>query len=222
MGRYLVEALFPRWCISCGREGVLWCQRCLDDYQPINLSAGCPFCGSGTIGARVCDACRPNVFLDGLHVVGSYADPRMRKTIHAWKYHTDQTVVPIVAKWIRSRIPSFGFLGEQIVVSWVPLHAGKKRSRGFDQAQIVSQMLAQETGYRSQSLLKRVRSTASQAQRQDRTLGELDNVFSVMGAVPKAVILCDDVFTSGTTMDAAARALKEAGATVVWGFTLAS
>ena len=54
-------------------------------------------------------------------------------------------------------------------------------------------------------------------------MGEMDNVFAVLPGidVPEHVLLCDDVFTSGTTMDAVARLLKEHGAKTVWGFTLA-
>jgi predicted amidophosphoribosyltransferase len=51
----------------------------------------------------------------------------------------------------------------------------------------------------------------------------MDGAFAVLPGVdvPAYVLLCDDVFTSGATMDAAARALKEAGAKTVWGFVIA-
>jgi predicted amidophosphoribosyltransferase len=51
----------------------------------------------------------------------------------------------------------------------------------------------------------------------------MDGAFEILSdiRVPEHVLLCDDVFTSGTTMDAVARVLKENGAKTVWGWTLA-
>ena len=65
--------------------------------------------------------------------------------------------------------------------------------------------------------------TLPQAGQEGRRVGELDAVFDLVPGieVPENVLLCDDVFTSGATMDACARVLKEAGAKQVWGYVLA-
>jgi predicted amidophosphoribosyltransferase len=57
--------------------------------------------------------------------------------------------------------------------------------------------------------------------RSERKLGDLDGAFRARAASPARVLLCDDVFTSGATLDAAAKCLKQAGAAEVWGFTIA-
>jgi predicted amidophosphoribosyltransferase len=108
------------------------------------------------------------------------------------------------------------------VVTHVPLHQVRHRQRGFDQAEIIAREVGEIYGVPVVPLLERVRKTAPQARREARQVGEMDEVFTVVSGieVPKFVLLCDDVFTSGATMDAAAKALKEAGAEMVWGFVL--
>jgi predicted amidophosphoribosyltransferase len=108
------------------------------------------------------------------------------------------------------------------VVMPVPLHEVRKRQRGFDQAEVIAQEVGKLYCVPVVPLLERVRKTAPQARREARQVGEMDEVFAVVSGieVPKFVLLCDDVFTSGATMDAAARVLKEAGAQMVWGFVL--
>ncbi len=208
--------------MRCEKEGSLWCDSC-DNVWKINpQAAACGFCGS--LGSfRSCSGCKECVYLDGLSFVGSYADPIIRKMIAHWKYYGDLSTEHVFKSWLQrdaSRVcpPAYPF-----VVSFLPLHIFKKRERGFDQAEEVSRLVSNIYGLPQASLLKRTKWTRSQAplSSTERKVGVLDGVFDVVGSVPSTVLLCDDVFTSGATMDAAAKCLKDNGAKVVWGFTLA-
>lgn len=222
LARSIVDAFAPRFCIRCGREGSLWCTPCLEAYQPTPPRAGCPFCQAQAFSERVCASCQATVYLDGITALGSYADVLMRETINVWKYHGDETVFAPVAMWIRQQGCRYVAWPHEAVISWVPLHAGKTRARGFDQAQFIAQTIARHTGREIRDLLVRKKATSAQASKKDRCVGELDGTFRVVSVLPpKAVVLCDDVFTSGATMDAAARALKEVGVQWVWGCVLA-
>ncbi|NQV89526.1 MAG: ComF family protein [Parcubacteria group bacterium] len=108
-------------------------------------------------------------------------------------------------------------------VTNVPLHGRRKRARGFDQAEQVGKWTAALYGLPHANFLTRVIHTLPQAGQTGRQVGELDLVFAaVPGAqIPEYVLLCDDVFTSGATMDACAKVLKDAGAKQVWGYVLA-
>lgn len=106
----------------------------------------------------------------------------------------------------------------------VPLHWTRRFLRGFNQAEVLAHAVAHARGWRTESLLTRVRATGSQARRsRDDRRRALRNAFtwSGGGAVPERVILIDDVVTSGATLDACAVALREAGVLRIDAVTIA-
>ena len=223
--RQIKESFFPRFCLGCHREGQLWCVSCSSVWWPKPLVVGCPFCGVGSF-PQTCQSCKQETFLDGLWVFGSYGNPILREAILQWKYIGDRTIEPILQQWLCRAAPSFFELGKDAVFAPVPLHVRKRRARGFDQSGLIADWCGQLCSRPAFDLLKRTTFTTPQAGRQQsqRRLGELDGIFSLhpnIGEVPKRVVLCDDVFTSGATMDSAARVLKEAGVEHVIGFVLA-
>jgi len=218
------DLLFPRFCLRCGAEGTAWCETCASSFAPIPPSAQCAFCGEPG-SWRTCRGCDRQTYLDGLVAVAPYGNPIIRKALTTWKYHSDPEMGRVVDLWIRQAAASrdaFSFPSGS-TITHLPLHASRRRHRGFDQAEEVAKSLSSAIKLPYQALLSRTTATASQAKRAagERMVGDLDNVFSAQGLVPRKIILCDDVCTSGATMDAAAKALKEAGAEIVWGFALA-
>ncbi len=216
-----VETLFPRFCLRCNKEGVAWCQACDESYALRQPAPSCPFCHSGD-SDRTCAACKPLVFTDGLSALTYYADPIVRNALTSWKYYGDEAYGSLIERWLRRGVDKINFPALPLVITHVPLHARKRRARGFDQAERIARILSEETGLEALPLLHRRIFTEPQANRPhaDRLVGDLDGIFRVFGPVPEHLILCDDVFTSGMTMDAAAMALKEAGAKTVWGFAI--
>lgn len=221
----VVNALFPRFCLGCHTEGSLWCVSCSSSWWPAVFQASCPFCEKRG-SARTCVSCSSQTFLDGLIVFCSYANPVVREAILQWKYIGDRSVEPILEKWLRRAAPHLTPVIARSVFAPVPLHIKKRRARGFDQAGVLADWCGQIFDMPVFDLLHRVHSTTPQAQQRDgeRKLGQLDHLFALhpsASPLPESVILCDDVFTSGATMDAAARCLKQAGVHTVWGIVIA-
>jgi len=216
-----VDIFFPRFCAGCGQEGSVWCQGC---EQALLLPApdpACPFCH--TPGSdRTCASCREQTFVDGLTTMSSYAFPALRDVLTTWKYHGDEACAVVLERWVRSAAPRLRIPPGMNAVTHVPLHPARARQRGFDQGQRIAEMISHVINLPRKDLLARRRRTASQAGvvSSSRLVGDMDGVFEAHD-VPLRVLLCDDVFTSGATMDAAAKCLKEAGAMEVWGFALA-
>ncbi len=223
--RLVVEAIFPRFCLGCAREGTLWCESCASTWWPASFGKGCPFCGAG-VQTHTCFSCKEDVFLDGLTAFAPYGNPVVRNGLNQWKYIGDRAMEPILQQWLVRSAP---FIFEQTkgaVFAPVPLHTRKRRARGFDQAGLMADWLGQLFALPASDLLIRTQFTPSQAirARSQRRLGELDGMFALhpdVARLPERVILCDDVFTSGATMDSATRVLKEAGVKEVWGFVFA-
>ena len=115
---------------------------------------------------------------------------------------------------------------ESFVVTHTPVHASRRRMRGFDQAEVLSNWAGEMFLMPVESLLVRSKKTKPQAKvdHKKRRVGTLYGIFALhpnVSELPRRVLLCDDVFTSGATMDAAAKCLKEAGVEEVWGFVIA-
>ena len=224
LGQLAVEALFPRFCASCKREGSFLCEVCESLWAPVSSLASCAFCGEPG-SDRTCASCCAYVYLDGLTAFAPYGNPVVRELIGHWKYHGDRSVEAILEQSLRRAAPRLSPPVLPFYATSVPLHGGRRQERGFDQAQIVAQWAGELFGIPHETYLKRTHATNPQARtsHEMRRIGEMDEAFSLLDGVqvPDHILLCDDVFTSGTTMDACARVLKEAGVKTVWGFVMA-
>ncbi len=106
----------------------------------------------------------------------------------------------------------------------VPLHPRRLRSRGYNQSALLTKELSKKLGLdMDESLLIRAKNTrpqvsASREERRENVQGSFRCDRDVNG---QAVILVDDVATTGSTLSACAAVLKDAGATSVWCLVLA-
>lgn len=106
----------------------------------------------------------------------------------------------------------------------IPVHAAKKRKRGFNQAEVLARELAELTGipWRGDVLL-RIRNTAPLKSVGGRERAEsLRGAFAVKGKWRpcKNVLLIDDIYTTGATVERAAKMLKKAGVQNVYFLTI--
>jgi ComF family protein len=109
------------------------------------------------------------------------------------------------------------FAGETIIP--VPLHRSRERLRGFNQAELIAKHLGRPVSAR---LLRRRKNTPSQTglSRNERKQN-LASAFEVCGKVEGTLIVVDDVYTTGSTMNEIAKTLKRAGAKRVEVLTVA-
>ena len=110
----------------------------------------------------------------------------------------------------------------------MPISVRRRRYRGFNQAELLADGLAKELGIHAVRLIKRVRNTAplsglSPAERM-RNLSDAfcwdEREALKCGQLPRTVALVDDIFTTGTTMEACSRVLSEHGISSVYGICI--
>jgi predicted amidophosphoribosyltransferase len=146
--------------------------------------------------------------------------------VHLLKYGGMTRLARPLGRILTETIPS-GWIGRTVVVAPVPLHPSRERERGYNQ----SALLAAEVADRLMrplrvDLLRRSRRTPPQALLSpDRRADNVSGAFQAVATrVPAegAVLLIDDVLTTGATLLAATRALRAAGTSEVFGATLVS
>jgi ComF family protein len=104
----------------------------------------------------------------------------------------------------------------------VPIHAGRRAARGYNQAELIASELARRSGLRVASALERSQATAKQ-HRLNRVarLANLRGAFTPRSPVPRVAIVVDDIITTSATLEACAAALVEGGAEAVYGVAVA-
>lgn len=158
--------------------------------------------------------------LDAIIAAGSYdSSPLLRKAILTFKYKRIRSLSTDLGTWMTKalhglHLPPESFKFAPPILCPVPLHWTRRATRGFNQAELLADCIAKETGWIHTSLLKRTRNTGHQAWRQkNERLTALQGAFTYTGTnnAPKYVMLIDDLSTTGATLDECARILKAAG-----------
>ena len=219
----LYEALFPRYCLSCKKEGSWLCKDCQEaiDYLKEQF---CPFCQRITETGRPCSICRPRHNLTGLLAAAHFKFP-INRLIHKLKYQgtkeLSQLLIQITIKGTRNRLPK----GKKLIIP-IPLHPKQERKRGFNQAELMAKELSKKTKIEyDPKILKRIKNTKSQTKLNRRERREnLKNAFAITKNIDLKeyiVLLVDDVTTTGATLDEAAKTLKQAQPKEIWGLVVA-
>ncbi len=106
----------------------------------------------------------------------------------------------------------------------IPLHRVRQRDRGFNQAMVIAKELAQQWNVKlNNKMLKRKKYTQSQTKLSNiERQNNMYMAFHLFKDAPKAVLLIDDVLTTGSTADAYARQLRKRGSAWVGVVTLAT
>ncbi len=179
--------LLMRVCAGCGGPGPSPCGRC-------------------RAGMRAVGEMPPPEPLAGLWAAFAYTGAG-RELLARLKYRNQRSCVRWVASAMANALPS-GLAVD--TVTWAPTSSQRRRRRGFDQAELLARELGRETGLPVVSLLRRV-DAAGQTGR-TRSQRCCAPVFAPRRPLHSAVLVVDDVVTTGATLQAAASALIRVGA----------
>ena len=233
----LVSLCFPDECRVCRgpleeASRIPICAECLRSFQVITApycgTCGRPMVAGAHLGAAgpVCALCRRGIY--SFDVARSYAayDDALLHTITLLKH---EAIRPLAA-WLGTRLAEVARQDAQAaavdLVVPVPLHPERQRERGFNQAELLAREVAkcQRLPVESRALVRRKpRPAKLKLSRHERWHSARGAYAAVTGTQfdKRRVLLVDDVFTTGATVDACARALREAGAAHVTALTVA-
>ena len=227
-----LDFLFPRFCVSCGKEGDFICNSCQASLARIEAPV-CPKCGkpqthysnSLEIYTVLCSSCvNWEADIDAIRSPFRF-EGVIRKAIHEFKYRNLRAIAGQLANLLDDYLVNADPIPCEVLVP-VPLHGKRLRERGYNQSALLAEELSRLTGLTvNDSCLIRNRYNVPQAK--TRNVEERrQNVIGIFTCKnkdlrDKKVLLIDDVTTSGATLNACASVLKTAGAMSVWGLTLA-
>lgn len=221
-----LDLIFPRSCVHCGDavEGSPYefiCAACAGEILPC-LPPACKTCGypffGVVVGPKVCPHC---VDLDPVFDEGKtlfIAKGAGRSLLHHLKYQRGFYVLKDLKTIVTTSGHYSDYIQDAILVP-VPLHPTKLRERGFNQSEQIAEMLATSTEGRSKVQNLLIRTVYTQTQTRLNHAERHRNVKNAFALAPDTVlipdqqyILVDDVFTTGSTLNACARVLYDAGA----------
>lgn len=223
----ILDFLFPPLCHICrefipGAGRLHICRLCLEAISvvshPLCPVCGVPFYGSGN--DHCCGACLkepPN--FDAARAAIIHEGPG-RNLIHAFKYSYKTHLRRPLALLIVEHLTDFVAERKPDLIVPVPLHVSRLASRGFNQALLLGEVLAREWQLPLQRrAMRRIRRTEPQITlAADQRRNNVRGAFIVADAAVvsgKRVLLVDDVFTTGSTVEECSKMLKKAGAAEV-------
>jgi len=230
---WLANLIYPRQCFSCGasapRDFRYFCWDCWSEIQSLEPPF-CHRCGDPVSGAVehefICFSCSGTApFFNFARSATRYSGV-IGDALRKLKYEQALWLAPDLARLLVATVRSEYHEECFDLVIPVPLHATRRRERGYNQSALLAQALARqlETTFLPRGL-KRIRPTISQT---NLTAG--DRLSNVSGAFEigkskkmanRKVLLVDDVMTTGATVNACAKILKKSGATSVHVITVA-
>lgn len=238
----LLDWVYPPKCLSCRiifppihNAPYPWlCNNCRPLLSPIT-SPFCHVCGHpvnlSNEAKHICPSCKPGQFKFATHRAAFVYNDVIKELIHNIKFRGEKQAATGLGNLLAEEVQKWDislneeFLNADCIVP-VPLHPSKKRMRGFNQSAVLAVALSKFLNIPIyEDMLKRIIKTVPQS-----GLSPYARRQNLIGAftynrkrykVPKKIILIDDIFTSGATMDACTEVFIKNGVGCVVGISLA-
>lgn len=230
------ELLFPRRCPVCDevlpvlavRETSRFiCPACRKKVERVKEPV-CKKCGKpiGEERKENCADCerKKHEFVQG-KAVFAYKGP-IKESLYRFKYGNRREYADFYAqetlryyeKWITDR-------KIQVIIP-IPLHKSRQRRRGYNQAELFAKILGERMGIPVRTdLLIREKNTVPQKELSEtERKNNLKNAFKITENIVQLtyILLVDDIYTTGSTLDAAAHTLRQAGGTYIYFICISS
>lgn len=217
-----VDWIFPPECVGCGREGTLLCSDCRHTLVYASQNT-CIYCGAELAERGICSRCAqiPHAITELRYIAGYQGV--LREAIHRLKYEGDLGIALELAEMMALIVAAIDWKPDLVMP--VPLSEKRKSQRGYNQAAMLAFPLSLKLGLPLNSRdLVRIHETRSQVflsfnERQENVQGAF--LADPKAVKDKTILLVDDVFTTGATINAAAEALVKAGSRQVYAITAA-
>lgn len=245
LGRVGVDFLFPSniYCICCGNlvdksRVYSLCDQCMDTLHWAN-GRTCAKCGKVLAetekrklldevreGQELCDQCKKNSFYFEQGFTCMQYGLMEKEMVHKFKFNGCGYMGEKLGKIMLDRI-----LLEDLKVNMVmsvPMHPKNQLKRGYNQSELMAKVVAKGLGvvYNNRVLIRKQYKAPMNKLDAEQRYANVKGSYGIKPEITKlqgeSILLIDDIYTTGSTVDACSRILMEAGAGKVYVLTLAS
>ena len=209
-----LDLFLPRRCAACREPGAWLCAGCAAQLEELPARR-CRRCGAPGPSTPCRECAGRDLAFSGAAAAFVYAGPA-RALVTACKFRAFRS---IAAEMTVLAAPAFGAAcGGVDLVTWVPGHRDRSLERGFNQAELLGRGLARSAGLPAAPVLRRTRHGARQSglDRAARA-ANVEHAFALRADASrvltnlKRVVIVDDVYTTGETLNHCARVLEQNG-----------
>lgn len=227
-GTEVLQILYPQHCPIC-HDIAPWHEEICPECRrrlPYIRTKRCRMCGKPVEDSEtLCDDCRKfrHSYQEGIGVF--LYDDVMRETMAYLKYKHRREYGRVLGNLVfdETREKIRAWKAEAVIP--VPMYKRKMEERGYNQAEEIARPIAERSGIplRTDLLIRKEKTAAMKNLTAAERRTNLKNAFAVRKrkeGMPKRIILVDDIYTTGATIDACARALADAGADGIYFLTV--
>lgn len=216
----VLDAVFPHKCV-CGEWGVLLCDECRGEIR-VDKTGLCPVCKRISEFGRTCPVCRHKSQLTGVMILGPHKGI-LKDLIWKYKYRFVTDLAAPLAEIAGDRFGDF-LREKRFLITYAPISRSRLNWRGFNQAQLLAEKVAGNLSLKCQKTLRKDNNVDSQVghTRRER-LRNISGKIAYDGAgelMNRKILIIDDVYTTGATLEECAKVLRAAGYLEVWGLVL--
>ncbi len=219
----ILDAVFPHKCL-CGKTGILLCDDCKNKIRIKNTQL-CPLCKKISTNGKTCSKCGSKSYLTGVLVLAPH-EGIIKDIIWDFKYNFISEFAEPLSKIIYEKHGDF-IKKKKFIITAVPISKRRMRWRGYNQAELLARGLARNANLEYINFLAKKEDVAPQVglsrkQRIENIRGKINlnlglKIEDIKG---KRILIVDDVYTTGSTLEECAKKLREAGFREVWGIVL--
>ncbi len=232
----ILDGIFPIYCVSCGdflanEKNAHICDKCLKKIT-INSALFCPICFKrlSQFDNKKCLHSNKKSNLDFLGYATSYENTSVRDLIHNYKYRFAKKIKISLAQILIHYLSKSLSNEDEYCIIPLPLHHSRFNWRGFNQTEEIGKIVVEYFHWPIfTNVLLRKKKTSEQAEikEKEKRQENLKNAFILNNKIDlekiknKKIILLDDVYASGATLEEAAKTLKTAGFKKIIGIVVA-
>lgn len=224
--RRVLEMLYPTTCVFCGAvasEGI--CEECRKEVKLIQ-EPRCKKCGKPVRyeEQEYCYDCQKTTHLYEQGRSLWLHKPPVSQSVYQFKYGNRRVFAEYYAGQMAEQFSDLLRLWQIEVIVPVPIHKSKRKRRGYNQAEVLAKELSRRVDIPVEvfAVLRVQKTKPLKTMNPDERRKALSKAFSVEGDwKPKRnILLIDDIYTTGSTIDEIARIMKEKGVQKVYFLTI--
>ena len=212
----VLDFIFPPVCGICNQVGERYlCEKCKQEI----------ICSKIYLNQLDLYQNSTSVFIDEHFYLFSYTD-MIREKILQYKFNDKAYLANTIYEFFMNNEKLYRFLKKYDIIIPVPISTIRKRERGYNQSELLARKISKLAGnyYDTQVLKKTKRNQPQSKLNKEQRKENVKNVYKIQNKrriQNKKILLLDDVYTTGATVNECARMLKQAGSQSVGVLTIA-